>query len=109
MDRFKFELAKHIPDLYRYSRTLCLREEDANRLLSDTIQIGLEKKETKPDDVPMYTWLTRTMYRQFLNDYYNYAGENGSTGKSDGSITGQFILPSTGKKHVRKDPSLSVH
>lgn len=66
---FKFEVAKHIPDLWKYSKILCEHEEDANALLSATLKSVLSGAVQRQNDTPLFTWMCNVMHKQFLIDY----------------------------------------
>lgn len=73
MTDLKTELVKHVPNLWKYGKSLCPHEEDASKLLYDTIETALHKQWKKPQGLTTYAWLSQIMYRQFLDDYFGYA------------------------------------
>ena len=64
---FKHELAKHIPDLWKYAKVLSTNDDKAYALLSDTIKRALAGLEAGCQKAVDYTALSRLMYRQFID------------------------------------------
>lgn len=65
---FRRQLAKHIPDLWKYAKSLHANQDKAYSLLAATISRAVmvhEQGTIKPD----YDHLSRLMYMQFLEDF----------------------------------------
>ena len=66
---FKRELAKHIPDLWKYAKILSNNEDRAYSLLSETLKKAMIGWDTEHQKDASYLSLSRLMYRQFLESY----------------------------------------
>lgn len=64
---FRRELAKHIPDLWKYAKTIQPAEDKAYALLSNTISSAMMLQDQKHLDAD-YETLSRLMYIQYLQD-----------------------------------------
>ncbi len=65
---FRRQMAKHIPDLWKYAKTLRANEDKAYALLAATISRAImvhDHGTIKAD----YEHLSRLMYMQFLEDF----------------------------------------
>lgn len=86
-------LARYIPDLWRYGTRLCANEDKARALICDTLDTALQKQWKRPSSLTVATWLNMLMYRVFLADYGRY-----SMGRHDGSPnamqSGDVVMPS---------------
>lgn len=71
-------LARYIPELWRYGTRLCANEDKARALICDTLDTALQKQWKRPASLTLSTWLNMLMYRVFLADYDRY-----SLGKHD--------------------------
>lgn len=78
-------LARYIPDLWRYGTRLCSNEETARTLICDTLDTALQKQWKRPASLTVGTWLNLLMYRVFMADYTRYG-----MGKHDGSVSAPF-------------------
>lgn len=78
-------IARYIPDLWRYGLRLCESEKSARELICDTLDTALQKQWKRPVSLSVDTWLNMLMYRVFLTDYNRY-----SMGKHDGSPNALF-------------------
>ena len=78
-------LARYIPDLWRYGTRLCASEQIARDLVCDTLDTALQKQWKRPNNLSVDAWLNMVMYRVFLTDYNRY-----SMGKHDGTPNAWF-------------------
>ena len=78
-------LARYVPDLWRYGQRLCANENTARDLICHTLDTALQKQWKRPVALPVDIWLNMLMYRVFLGDYSRY-----SMGKHDGSPNAYF-------------------
>lgn len=65
-------LARYIPDLWRYGVRLCSNEDTARSLICDTLDTALQKQWKRPASLTLGTWLNLLMYRVFMADYTRY-------------------------------------
>ncbi|MEM6780441.1 MAG: hypothetical protein AAF569_01100 [Pseudomonadota bacterium] len=67
-NKYRRELAKHIPDLWKYAKTIEADEDKAYKLLSNTISRAVMfQSENKAE--ANYETLSRLMYMQFLENF----------------------------------------
>src|SRR5262245_50163644 len=67
MDELQWLIAREIPHLHRYARTLLRDTDAADDLVQDCLERALRKRQLWRRQGSMRSWLFRMLYHVFLN------------------------------------------